>query len=330
LNFFRSLLTAIRRFFARRAARKLLAQHLPKGLPQETLLRALPEPRLPDDAPAREFWTIPIGRKAPSRLFRMAALPPPPRKLDVLRELPQHSLEQALRLPKTFEIPAPLVSAIADLGAARPRSLRLDDDLRLPTEIDPLRLPADKAPTKTRRVRPRTRNFRLDENSLHPVNEGIVPLEMRDTTYRWIPPAFRRRWLDLHWMAQDRIAFLAPLQTEWFLMWWDETSDRRPGAKEPYDYVLPTRLDWALEAVKEQMLIRRDVKKDENPPEAQEFYFVEVGHPIRAHQRKAPSELVPEKEWVEKAEPLPPTTLPRHAYEAYLQWRTLVDALEER
>jgi hypothetical protein len=39
---------------------------------------------------------------------------------------------------------------------------------------------------------------------------------------------------------------------------------------------------------------------------------------------------VPKTEWVAPAQPLPPPTVPRMAREAYLQWRTLVDALEER
>ncbi|MFN2549355.1 MAG: hypothetical protein ABR567_18180 [Myxococcales bacterium] len=344
MSVFRSILVAIRRFFGRRAARRLVAQQLPKGLPPGTFQLALPpeKPRLPDDAPAREFWTIPIGRKRAVRLFRIVALPRPLKELSVVRERPERLRLPAVRLPKRLEIPEPLESSLKELGAARPKSFRLDADLRLPTEIDPLRLPADRSPTKTRRVRPRTplarapvhrlrpRNFRLDKKSLKPANEGIVPLEMRDTTYRWVRPAFRRRWLELHWMAQERISFLGPLQYEWFLMWWDAFQKRRPGAREPYDYDLAPELDFALEEVKEQMLIRRDVKKDENPPEEQEFYFVEVGQPIAAHEHKAPSDLVPKKEWIGVGEPLPPPTNPRMAREAYLQWRTLVDALEER
>ena len=39
---------------------------------------------------------------------------------------------------------------------------------------------------------------------------------------------------------------------------------------------------------------------------------------------------VGKKEWIGAAKPLPPPTVPRMAREAYLQWRTLVDALEER
>ena len=345
MSIFKSLVGVFRRFFGRRAARRLLAQNLPRGLPDRPLLPALPEPRLPDDAPALEFWTIAIGRRKSARLFRVVALPAPPKRLDVLRELTPRPLAPPLRLPERLEIPAPLESALADLGAARPRSLRLDDELRLPVEVDPLKLPADKAPTRTRRVRPRTplgrapinfrlrpRHFRLEENSLRPANEGIVPLEMRDTTYRWIPAAFRRRFLELHWMAQQRISFLGPLQYEWFQMWWDGQKREQPGAKEPHDYRRAEDLDWALEQVKEQMLIRRDVEKDESPPKGERMRTLDMGGlPIRAHERKPPSSFMPEKEWIEPAPlPLPPPTVAPAAQEAYLQWRTLVDALEER
>ena len=348
MRVFRSLLAAIRRFFSRRAARRLIAEHLPRGLLPAPFRLALRIPRALDDAPPGEFWTLPLGSQAirgtkPSRLFRLAALPRPPQKLDVVREPPDRLLSPPVRLPKRLEIPPPLESLVEDLGAAQPSRFRLDADLRLPTEVDPLQLPVDRAPTRTRRVRPRTplprapvnfrlrpRNFRLDKASLKPANEGIVPLETRDTTYRWVRPAFRRRWLELPWMAQERISFLGPLQYEWFLIWWDAFQARRPGAKDPYDYDLAPELELALEAVKEQMLIRRDVKKDENPPEGHEFYFIEVGHPISAHEHQPPAALVPKKEWIGAAKPLPPPTVPRMAREAYLQWRTLVDALEER
>jgi hypothetical protein len=213
----------------------------------------------------------------------------------------------------------------------------------MPVERDPLRVASDAPPpAKDRRVRPRTplsraplhrlraRNFRVDPRTGQPANEGIVPVERRDTTYRWVLPAFRCEKVDLHWMAHERIKFLGPLQYEWFLMWWDAHEQRRPGAKEPYEYVLEPELDWALETVKEQMLIRRDVKKDENPPEEQQFYVVEMGHPIAALDTPPLPDLLPKTEWVRRAAALEPPPLDRAAREAYLQWRTLVDALEER
>jgi hypothetical protein len=314
---FRTLAAAVRRLFSRRAARKLVAQQLPRGLlpsaPQPLRL-SLRVPLALDDAPFGEFRTLPLfahairGRR-PSRLLRLAALPRPPRRLEVLR----------------------------------PRKLRLDSELRLPVEVDPLRLFSDAPPpVEERRVRPRTplarapvqrlrlRNFRLDPETGQPANEGIVPLEMRATAWRWVLPAFRREKVDLPWMAQERISFLGPLQYEWFLMWWDASQSRRPGAKEPYHYWLSEELDYALETVKEQMLIRRDVKKDENPPEEQEFYCIEMGHPIAAFDTPPLTELVPEKQWIGRALTLSPPPFTQAAREAYLQWRTLVDALEER
>src|SRR5207247_1488909 len=97
-----------------------------------------------------------------------------------------------------------------------------------PTEVDPLRIATDAPPpAKERRVRPRTpiarapvarlkpRNFRMDPRTGVPANEGILPLETRDTTGVWINPAMRREKVDLPWMAVERNRFLGPLQYEW-------------------------------------------------------------------------------------------------------------------
>ena len=101
----------------------------------------------------------------------------------------------------------------------------------------------------------------------------------------WINPRMRREKVDLPWMAGERISFLGPLQYEWFLMWWDAYQKHKPGGREPADYVQPREILMALDDVKEQMLIRRDVKKDENPPEEQEFFTVEVGQPMAALEK---------------------------------------------
>lgn len=265
MNPLRALLAALQKSWSRRAARRLLGQHLPTGISEPHLPLAVRVPHALDDAPEGEFWTLPLGAQAirgrrPSLLLRLRALPPAPRRLEVLR----------------------------------PSLLRLDAE------------------------------------TARPANEGIVPLERRDTTYRWVRPAFRREKLDLPWMAQERIKFLGPMHAEWFQMWWDEAQARRPGGNEPRAYDLPYELELALEQVKEQMLIRRDVKKDESPPEAQEFYFVELGQPIAALDTPPLTELVPPKQWVQPAEMLPPLPFGRAARDAYLRWRTLVDALEER
>lgn len=304
---FRALAARVARFFSRRAAQSLLAQGLPRGLPAAArpFPLALRAPRALE-AFGQEYFTLPLGAeairgRAPARLFRLAALPPAPQRLVAVRKL------------------------------------------TLPVEVDPLRTAADASPRpREPGVRPRMplprapllrfrpANFRLDPGTGLSANEGILPLEARATTYRWVLPAFRREKLDLPWMAGERIAFLGPLQSEWFARWWDAAQARKPGAKEPYPYVLSEELDFALESVKEQMLIRRDVKKDENPPEEQQFYFVEVGHPIAALDTPPLPELLPRKEWVGRPAMVPPPPLHRAAHEAYLQWRTLVDALEER
>ena len=304
------MLRFLRRYFSRRAARGVLAEHLPRGLRSVSLNLFARDPGALD-APPAEYWTLPLGLRPAKPLLRLHALP------------------------------APLV----DAGVARPKNLRLDDELRLPPEIDPPRVAADAAPfVRERRVRPRTplaraplarlrpRHFRLDPRTAALANESILPLAPRDPTYRWLVPQFRRRFLDLPWMAQERIGFLGPTQSEWFTMWWDQTEQRRPGAKEPYHYVLSTELDFALDECKEQMLIRRDVKKDESPPAPEEFIAVQMGHPIAAHEREALSALLPRAEWVERwrASPALALALDRAPREAYLQWRTLLNALSER
>jgi hypothetical protein len=81
------------------------------------------------------------------------------------------------------------------------------------------------------------------------------------------------------------------------------------------------------------MLIRRDVAKDEHPPEQQELSATEIEHPLVAWDPVPLPQLVPAKEWVEIADPhalVPAPPLERRSREAYLQWRTLMDALGER
>src|SRR5207244_10395780 len=147
-----------RTFFSRRRARKLLAEQLPKGLLPAPFRLALRVPAAWEDARAGEFWTLPLGAQAirgqrPARLLRLAALPPPPRRLDVLREPQVTDFAPKIRLPNRLEIAPPIESRVIDLGVARPSSLRLDADLRLPTEIDPLRIAPDAgSPAPERRV----------------------------------------------------------------------------------------------------------------------------------------------------------------------------------
>jgi hypothetical protein len=299
----RALLAAVRRFLSRRAARRLLAQRLPRGVREQRL--ALPAP--PGEPPPGEFWTAPAGARKPSRLFRLAALPPPPQRLEVVR----------------------------------PRKLRLDAEFRPPSGLDPLRT----LEPRPLRLRPRTplprpplhrldgRKFRLDPRTQSPVNQGILPLAPNDPSYRWLSPAFRRRFIDLPWMAQERIGFLGPLHAEWFVIWWDQSVKENLGPRAPKEWDRPDEIDWAMDNCREQMLIRRDVVKDEQGPPPGELSAPELGHPLVAWDPRPLPELVPPKEWVDTADPpalAPPPPMERAPREAYLRWRTLMESLQER
>jgi hypothetical protein len=173
--------------------------------------------------------------------------------------------------------------------------------------------------------------FRVDPATLQLANEGIVPLEPRDTSYRWIRPDFRRRHLEIPWMAQDRIDFLAPQKAEWFALWWFGSLDRHPGAKGPRSYPIKKEIEWEMQRVKEQMLIRRDTSKDERPPAAGKLSRSQVGQQIASFEAQRDlSSLVPEKPWIDPAQLVrePPPEIPTS--EAFLQRRALLDALEER
>jgi hypothetical protein len=171
--------------------------------------------------------------------------------------------------------------------------------------------------------------FRLDAD-LRLANEEGIPLERNEVDHRWVLASFRRQYLDLPWMAQQRIWGLSPLSAEWFWMWWEESMQAAAGAVEPVEFRVDEQLWWEMERVKEQMLIRRDVVKDENPPRESDFFYSEIGLPIRAHQPPEPARLVPPKEWVAPVEYCSVPELGPCYAEAYLQWRTLIDALGEQ
>jgi hypothetical protein len=138
-------------------------------------------------------------------------------------------------------------------------------------------------------------------------------------------------------MAGARFYGLAPLPIEWFVMWWDQTRRGAARAAEPRPWPVPEDLAWKMDEVKEQMLIRRDVLKDEQPPKDGTFLRSQSGPSIKSHEPPAAGELIPKKEWVETFEMPPredeatraiaPRTSPAH--EAYLEWRTLIRALDD-
>ncbi len=84
-----------------------------------------------------------IRGRRPARLLRLAALPEPPQRLDVVRPHQVRVLLSRIRVPELLELVPPLETRVRPLGVARPDKLRLDADLRLPVEIDPLRLASD-------------------------------------------------------------------------------------------------------------------------------------------------------------------------------------------
>ena len=350
-GFFRTLAAAVRRFFARRAARKLTALQLPKGLPPGPPQPFRTSLRMPPafDAPAGEFWTLPLGARAirgqaPARLLRLSALPPPLRRLDVVREPRALSLPREPRLPERLFLVPPLESAIRDLGVARPALFHLDGELRLPTERDPLRVSSDAPPLLKpralgRRLAPARaplgrvdlRAYRIDPRTHLPANVNAAGMKEPYGGLWWVSRRLRREKVDLPWVAQHRVAFLGPLSYEWFLMWWAQNNRRSPGARDPRVLKQPSEVYWAMDECKEQMLIRRDVPKDEDHPKEQELYIIEQGVAVLAHEREDLGALIPPKEWVEVSQPVPqPPLWDRYPREAYLQWRTLMDGLGER
>ncbi len=259
-----ALLSWVRRFAGRRRARALLAQGLPRGLTAPALRLAL---RAPDPA-ADEYGTLLLGAQvvrgaAPRRLLRLAALP---------RALPEFSV-------------------------VRPDRFRLDGDLRLPPERDAARTAADLPPPAPPRdpPRPRTplarapisrvdpRAFRLDARDFALANEEGIPLEPASVEHVWLHPALRRAVVDPRRMASRHPFGVAPLAAEWFASWWTEHKSARRGAGEPRNRHPPAQLAEWMEEVKEQMLIRRDVAKDEDPPARASFKPNEAPRPIAAH-----------------------------------------------
>jgi hypothetical protein len=220
----------------------------------------------------------------------------------LLAQQPVRGLRVALlavprvRLPARLELRPPLSSRVQDLGVADPRK------------------------------------FRLDPLTQAPANEGILPQRSRDPSYRWVLPAFRSRYLDLPWMATDRIRFLGPMQAEWFAMWWERAVSERVGARDPVAWDQPHEVYWAMDICREQMLIRRDVPKDEQPPQEQEWSAPGMKHALAAWEQVPLPRMVPGKEWIEIADPralVPAPAAERGSREAYLQWRTLLHALED-
>ena len=307
-----ALLAWLRAFLGRRRARALLKEGLPRGLAAPALRPAL---RAPAEPVPGEYGTVLLGaqivRGASSRrLLRLAALPRPPR----------------------------------NLSAVLPDRLRLDGDLRVPSEREPALAPAGAPPVPDRRpARPRTplarapisrvdpRAFRLDPRQLTLANEGAIPLGSPRVESLWLHPVLRRALLEARPMTSPRLWGLGPLGPEWFASWWAEHKAARSGAGTPRPRRIPAGVARWMSDVKEQMLIRRDVLKDEKPPVRTKLTPNEAPRPIAAHEAPKIDQLIPPKAWVESG-PLPRPEPPAAALlssEAYFEWRTLIDALAD-
>ena len=306
-----ALLRWFRRLADRRRARSLLAQRLPRGLAAPSLRPALRAPAEPTDG---DYPTLLLGAQvvrgsAPHRLLRLAALP---------RALPEFSV-------------------------VRPDRFRLDGDLRLPPERDAARTASDLPLAPSRRPpRPREplarapisrvdpRAFRLDARELTLANEEGIPLEATSLEHAWLHPVLRRALIDPRPMASRRFWGTAPVAAEWFASWWAEHKSRRHGAGQPKMRRLPAQLDEWMEEVKEQMLIRRDVAKDKEPPTPARFKPNEAPRPIAAHAAPDVATLIPPKSWACGPLPWPePPAASLQSTDAYFEWRTLMNALSD-
>lgn len=291
--------------------------------PREALLRGAVRPGLSALRPAS------LGLDASLRPHAQA------------RPLPQVDPARYLwaRAPRTAQAPRRV-----DLGVARPDRFGVD-------ELGRLRVQRDAPPTLSERplpeppgraLKPRTplgraplsrldgRAFRLAPGSLQPANEEMQPPARDPRPELFVHPPFRREVMGERWMASRRVWGLAPLQTEWFADWWRAFRQGR-GAREPVPAPVPEEIGWALEICKEQMLIRRDVAKDEQPPADGEFQPSPRDISILDFQHDNDlRQFTPPPEWVEPAVVRPHELRPlRDASEAYLMWRTLVDGLAE-
>jgi len=172
------------------------------------------------------------------------------------------------------------------------------------------------------------RAFRLDARELTWANEDGIRSTVLVFDQTWLRPSFRRDIVDLPWMASQRIWGLAPLPVEWFATWWWQHKARHDEPHGPRDFETPPDLPELMQRVKEQMLIRRDVAKDEQPPDPARFEVPQARPPISSHAPPNVTDLVPPKEWPVGQVPRARSAMQQSATDdAYLQWRVLMDAL---
>jgi len=307
-----ALLDWIRRYLDRRRARSLLRQGLPRGVAAAVLRPAL---RSPIDAAPSEYSTAPLGAEvvrgaAPRRLLRLAALPAP----------------------------------VPELSAVKPDRLRLDEALRVAPERDAAPTATDAPPPAPVRAPPRPRTplprapisrvdpraFRLDREELSFGSEEPIAASAPGVEHVWLHPVLRRAVVEPRRIASRPPFGTSPLAAEWFALWWAQHKSKRHGAGEPRTRRTPQALVQWMEEVKEQMLIRRDVVKDEAPPPKPRLKKNEAPRPIAAHAPPEVAALVPPKTWVGGRLPWPEPPAPSlQSADAYYEWRTFIDGLAD-
>ena len=216
---------------------------------------------------------------------------------------------EVLRVPRSRPAPRPI-----EAGAARPDKLGLDEAGLPPSAREPPPLSTDREPPpragrylEARLPLPRApirfqldwRAFRGDPVDGRLANEELV-LPRPDVFGVWLLPTFYGEVVEVRHL-ETRFLWPPPLDLEWYLHWLQERRVRRmPGGKEAAVGEPPEDIAWCLDVCKEQMLIRRDVPKDEQPPVEPPSWTVYANNPgILVKPRIDFSEFMKPKEWIE-------------------------------
>lgn len=349
-----ALIERFRHAVSRWRARRLLAQSLPTGraLLEAGQLRNDVQPLVRERAQAARIDV------------RLPALPPATQDLAVLR-LRAFLLDGDARPPAMAEPMRLAVSRAPDpatiprnrpepprieRGAARPEKLGLDDDGLPPAAREQPALSPERPqpPRPGHRLRPRMplarapiryrldwRAFRADPQRGTMANEQILPGPRRppDT---WILKPLHDAVVEVRYL-EKRFFWPPPTDLEWFVHWLNERAERRaPGGKEPRERKQPHDIDWMIwEDNREQMLIRRDVPKDENPPVEPENWHVHARNPgIGGKPRIDFADYMKPTEWIEVSiaalRELKPRLPGNTVREPFRQRLAVLAALDER
>ena len=234
----------------------------------------------------------------------------------------------------------------SDLGIASPASFRIDDEGRLPAERDTPATTTERPPPPApgRYLRPRTplaraplsrldgTAFRLDPRDGTLPNERIIEARPQPQFPSWYLPDYDRD-IVRRWFPFLYIWGLGPMQTEWFSYWWAEFRAETLGGQMPFPFRENRELMWQIILrCKEQMLLRRDVKKLEEPPETSEFFYEVQGVGILQHERELKlAGLIEKPEWIQVTKIAREDRGALHPWlDAYSDWRFLLRGLEER